>query len=178
MISPKKNSINNAHKAFTLLEVLIAMAIVSTLSAVILANYTGSRTAKDMENNGLEVASALRLAQNYALTGYQYIADTGPCRSYFVWNGSAYVLGYGYKDGSGNCTQLAFGAPLSLKGGAVFSGNADAIYFSVPHGDLHDLADARITTHKAIVFTKDGVSHVVCVYDGGLVRNLPGNTCP
>lgn len=158
--------------AFTLIEVLVVLAILSIMSSVLLFDYSSGRVTQELEGTAREVASAFREAQNYALTGYQGVASTNPCRFVVAWSGSAYTTTYWYKDGSGACTLSTVLRSYTLGSGVVFSGTGN-FYFTLPHASV-SFAGASLP----VALSKAGSNYVVCTYQSGLINHFSGTTCP
>ncbi len=75
-IKNKKTQKNNNHiveksniKGFTLLELMIVMAIISIMVAVSIVSMTASKNTMSLRTSQDEVSSAIKLAQSYALQG-------------------------------------------------------------------------------------------------------------
>lgn len=158
-------------RAFTLIEVVVVMAIISIMTGVIMVSFGSGRTQKELETNAREFASVVREAQNYALTGREAIADTTPCSFGIAWSGGNYNVSYVYKTG-GACTQSSIVGSYSLKNGVTFD-NAGSFNFSLPHASLSFASGSR-----PAVLTKQSLSHVVCTYAEGRVLDQPGSACP
>lgn len=157
---------------FTLIEIIVVVTIISILSVVLLLSFGDSRVKKELETNANEFAGVVREAQNYALTGKQAVSGTTPCRYQISWNGLSYSIIYWKIDTSGVCVSDSTLAQYSLKNGVVFSGS-DSFTFNLPYADLSFGSGT-----KTIIFTKQSLSHVVCVYGGGRTIDVAGATCP
>jgi prepilin-type N-terminal cleavage/methylation domain-containing protein len=153
-------------RAFSLIELLVTISIIAILSVIVLAGLSTGKTEKELEGASQIVVSALRDAQNKALTGSQFVANTTPCSYRFSWNGAGGTLIYIYKNGT-LCSQSATVSTVALSSGVTFS-NSGNVDFSLPHGE---------TTATTIRLTKSGQNNVVCVRDGGLVEVLSGAVC-
>lgn len=160
-------------KGFTLIEVLIVVAIVAIASGILLAGSGNGRTNREVETAAREFAGVVREAQSYALSGKQVVADTIPCRSQVSWGGSSYTLTYWYKNGSGTCDQTSVLATYTLKKGVTFS-NSSSFYFTLPHAGL-SFGSGNVSAG----FSKQSSSHIVCVYGpAGRIIDRAGTTCP
>jgi prepilin-type N-terminal cleavage/methylation domain-containing protein len=161
----RKNS-----RAFTLIEVVIVLAIVGITTAVIIASLGNQRTKKELETNAREFASVLREAQNNALTGKQLNTATVTCRFDVSWNGVAYSHSAIVQNAGGTCTGAStVVASYSLKQGVSFS-NAGTATFYLPW--------AFTPNALQVVFTKSGIFHTVCLGVSGTVTDVAGNVCP
>ncbi len=158
-------------KGYTLIEVMVVTIIVGTLSATFLVNLSTGRVTQQLENSARQVVGAFREAQNYALTGYQAIAGTDPCRFTVAWSGTGYTITYSYKDGAGACTQTSSLRSYQLGDGVAFSGTG-SFYFTLPHATLVPAINVTVPVVKA------GSTHVICVSSTGLINNYDGASCP
>lgn len=157
---------------FTLIELLIVIAIISIITVVLLLSFGNSRIKKELETNANEFAGVVREAQNYALTGKQAVSGTTPCGYQINWSGSSYSITYRSINSSGVCVSGSALAQYSLKNSVVFSGS-DSFTFNLPYADLSFGSGT-----KTIIFTKQSLSHVVCVYSGGRTTDVAGAICP
>lgn len=158
--------------AFTLIEILVILAIVGILSTIMLVDFGSSRVTQELEGSAREVAGAFREAQNYALTGYQGVTGSDPCRFDVTWGASAYTTVYWYKDGAGDCTQSSLLRSYTLRNGIVFSG-VGTYHFTLPHAAV-SFGGASLP----VTLTKAGVAYTVCTYANGLINHYAGASCP
>ena len=138
-------------KGFSLLELIIVIAIVGIMTAITLVSMNTLREKKAVEEAAREVAAAIRETQNYALTGKDITADSSACAYVFGWAGTGYNM-------SGCDSQV-----YSLKNDTTFVNNG-SFSFSVPFATLNPAADIDI------VLLKGGSFYHVCVYISGLVK--------
>lgn len=144
------------HKAFTLIELITVISIIGIMSAVTIVSLSSSRANARLVSAQREVASAIKLAQSYALQGKTVNGST-PCGfgAYFDFTGNRNI----YKIypiiatncGNIDCSNLrqcsgstaGFSDPgveaSVLKDGVKFndtvhSGGYAFVYFNVPHG--------------------------------------------
>lgn len=180
-------NILSMHKAFTLIEILIVIAIVTLFATVILIDSNQGRVRRETENAGREMEGAMRVAQNYALTGRKVIDATIPTTAlpcYFMvrWDGglSSYGITYIYKNTSSDvCSPSGPSfvlATYALKNGVVFNATG-SFYFSLPHANIFD-GSGPIATSKGVVMEKVGVRQIACIYAGGRIERVSGSTCP
>lgn len=155
---------------YTLIEMMVVIALISIFSAIVLVNSGNARVTQDLSNTGYELVSVLREAQNNALTGLQGVAGTKPCGFKFWWDNSrSYKVIYQYKNGE-NCTGTFDLRSYTLSNGVGFSGTAGEFTFTLPHG--------IIASNQAVVLSKADVNQVVCVYTGGHIITYAGSSCP
>jgi prepilin-type N-terminal cleavage/methylation domain-containing protein len=62
---------------FTLIEILIAIAIFSILSSIMILNFRGDNKTKELKNDCQKITDALRQAQTMALSGQQVTNGAG-----------------------------------------------------------------------------------------------------
>lgn len=166
---PKKNL-----RAFTLIEVMVVVAIISIMAVIVIIPLGSGRIKRELEANAREFVGVVREAQNYALTGKQAVAGTDPCSFRVNWGGSNYTLTYWYKNVSGTCNQTFQMATYTLKNGVTFS-NTSNLYFTLPHADLTFGAPGPSI---GATFIKQSSSHIACVYADGRISDQPGAICP
>ncbi|MCW1888555.1 MAG: type II secretion system GspH family protein [Candidatus Moranbacteria bacterium] len=161
---------------FTLIEILVVVAIISIMAGVILANVNSGRNEEAVDAATRTLVNTVRELQQYALTGKQFSNNTDPCLYQIAWtNGaSTYTTTYYYKDAGGSCSQSLGIATFTLPGGVLFSGTG-SFGFTLPYGKPN-----FGTASVALPVTKAGsVSGVVCAYKDGLIKNtVGGSTCP
>lgn len=156
-------------KAFTLIELVIVMAIISILAAVVTVSLGTQNTKKELETNAREFASVLREAQNYALTGKQPDPPHITCQFSVSWDNtptSTYRL-WSMSRNNGACNIPVDFATYSLKRGVQFSSpTTGTVSFSLPWAT---------TGSSKIVFAKGGFSHTVCLSTSGKITDQAGN---
>ncbi len=141
-------------KAFTLLELILVIAVISIMTAVGLSLSTKLRTAKKVETAKREVVSVIKLSQNNALQG-KTVSGSTPCGFGFRFTSQTqYEIYYvplisgsfsscdeqntdlDYRHcGSGCQTAETF----SLENGVIMSSDTNdaEAYFSIPHGNVY-----------------------------------------
>ena len=157
--------------AFTLIEIMIAMAIVGIVSSVLLVDFNANRSKKGVEQSALEVASVVRQAQNYALTGKQTPAGGNPCSFDVSWGGvgTTNILLVNNWNNGVSCTPTTI-LTYRLRDGVTLNIPAGSVSFSVPF--------STVSAAATIVVSKDTQSYAVCVTTGGSVTTVSGSVCP
>ena len=180
-------------KAFSLVELLIAIGIIAVMSSVLFVSLNGSKNIKQVEVAGRQLAAAIRQAQNYALSGKGDPANTSRkiCGYgiYFADGGSQYQPFYNYTNSAGDCAAISknynvaaptFASPAqalpdSVLISTIFS--TDAFYFTIPFADTNYNGGALGT--QKISLQKNSAKYTVCVYGRGNVTEKAGDaTCP
>ena len=161
-------------RAFTLIEVMVVLAIIGIMTVLVVTSLGNGRVQRELETNAREFAAVVREAQNYALTGKQFVAGTTPCFFSVSGGGAGYTLTYGYKNvGTGACSETS-PVNYALKNGVTFSGAVDTVPFTLPHATLDIVAGSKSAT-----FIKSSTYHKVCVYADGRITDYAGNAvCP
>lgn len=165
-------------KAFTLIEIVVVIAIMGIMSSLFFVNLSNNQATRAVETNSQEFMGVVREAQNHALSGKQLVTGTDPCRYEINWGGTngttnkTFNLKYWYKNASGTCNQSSVFATYSLKPGVTFASGA-TFYFTLPHAALDFASGSRVA-----VFTKAGVTHSACIYSNGRITDQVGASCP
>lgn len=165
---------------FTLIEVIVVIALVSILTAVVLTSFGKSRTTKTVEAEASAFARIVREAQNYAVTGRQTGTDEIPCWFTVLPTGASplsnYRLSVRYHNGSEDvCTLSSPTKDLGMypiQNGVEFKSTGWTwVRYQVPFGKF-------VTGNSAIpvVFVKDGVEYTVCAYPSGNVNVVAGES--
>jgi prepilin-type N-terminal cleavage/methylation domain-containing protein len=155
---------------FSLVELLVVMAIIGILSAILLTSLGGSKSLKDIEGASSLVATLLRETQTAALSGKQEVADTTPCLYRLNYGGAVVTRYYFWKDASGNCSNSTLLQTVTLPS-TVTVDNSGTVDFVPPH--------ARLTQDFNLFFSKSGYQGVLCLYSNGRIETLSNTTiCP
>jgi prepilin-type N-terminal cleavage/methylation domain-containing protein len=176
-------------RAFTLIEVLVVVAIMGIMTGVAVMSFGNGRTDKELETSAREFVAVAREVQNYALTGRQFsTTDTDACADGFRfrlrWNDNTtahndYHLRYRHNV-SGSCTGDIV-ASYTLKNGVVFSGSASSIFFTMPWANIFNNSGTALElatpNYVTVTLTKSSRSHVVCIYADGRITNKAGASC-
>lgn len=164
MLKTKKDCLSFRH-GFTLLELIVIIAIISIMTSVILIYGKDNNAEKKLEIAANLVESTVRLAHSNALTGKD---ASGGCSYGFFHSVLPPATSYGIT----GCQTITH----DLEGGAYFfnDGVPNNINFGIPHGNVTSAnTDLRIvlrTTEAA------GISRVICINSRGATKILDNET--
>ncbi|NTW14301.1 MAG: prepilin-type N-terminal cleavage/methylation domain-containing protein [Candidatus Moranbacteria bacterium] len=162
-------------RGFTLLEIMITVTIISVMTAVSLVSLSNLKMKQQVSGDARSLASAIRSAQNFALTG-RNILGVGfiPCAFKVSASGSSFTL---QQSNSTDCVNFQ-GNAYSLSSGVSFS-SAQEISFNVPQAEPRDengkeLGESGARALVDFTLSKGGNTAHVCVYPLGRIEdNLP-----
>lgn len=175
-VSGKNKAVSRARmRGFSLLEIMVTVAIISVMTAVSLISLSNLKQKQQVAGDARNLASAIRSAQNFALTG-RNILGVGyiPCAFKVSASGSSFTL---QQSNSTDCVNFS-GNSYSLSSGVSFSSDQE-VRFYVPQAEPRDENDKELgeTGAKALVdfaLTKGGNTTHVCVYPLGRIEdNVP-----
>ncbi|MFZ1720353.1 MAG: type II secretion system protein [Candidatus Moraniibacteriota bacterium] len=176
-------------KGFTLVELMVVMAMTAIMLAVTLTSLSGVKDRKAVEGEARKMAATIREMQNYALTGRQMGVGQVTCGvgiDSISDTDTSYRVSYAYRSGAtcANSPTFVSLSTNSLSNGVKFfvgsSNTTDAFYFKVPRGNLMDRSSVAVTTAQLIVLQKNTASYSVCIYPVGIVTETEGvlPSCP
>ncbi|HHH12444.1 MAG TPA: type II secretion system protein GspH [Candidatus Moranbacteria bacterium] len=157
-------------KGFTMVELLVVVAIIGIMTSAVLVSLADSRAKKNAETSAREVAAALRLAQNYAVSGRIFDRSKIPCRySFVITSPSSYEIRYTHHPlGNPTCTTVPETVEsFALPEGTVLTG-ASPIHFTIPNGSL---SPSPTGGRYVLTVNTSGAAVNVCVDAGGTVRD-------
>lgn len=172
-------------KGFTLIEITIAIFVVSLMSTVVFVSMRTSKIDKELESSALEVVAAIRETQNNALNGKKPNDNYIPCRYEFKYRvggvtNSYRISYYYYNHGvAGESCQVPMATPqvfanYTLKNSVTFSGTNDSyFFFGIPFGDITPV----IADSTYIQLTKNTRSHYVCITRTGKIYEKKALPC-
>jgi prepilin-type N-terminal cleavage/methylation domain-containing protein len=135
-------------KGFSLVEIIIVIALMAVMTAVLFASQVGDKTQEDVATSARQVAAQLRALQNEALNGKQ-IGEISACYFKFetAGNETGYTISYNdcsnsLIDGSSQWIELGSGRQN------VFISSAVNMYFSAPWGQVSTASSLIILTSK------------------------------
>lgn len=175
---------------FTLLELVVAMAILSIMTTATITSMNGNKTRQEVQSAARLIAATIREGQNYAVTGKNITANANarPCK-FRVQTVSA--------TSSVRIQQMNAGMTLCPQPGSTVSAWSlpgisytlpsgvwvmqNLVKFDVPRGEPTDLSGAELdgdTGPVGFLVIKNGMWAWVCVYPLGRVEEKPiGQGC-
>ncbi len=167
-VCKSKNLKKAIPKGFTLFEVLIAVAIIGTLSAMVVANLSRLQGGSTVVSEGEKFAAFLRQAQLWALTGQTYsgtrpsggwgvhveTCSAGSC-TYFIFADSyPGTPNRTYDEGSdGRAQDSVVDYKVFVSGVSPASGNSLDIVFDTPSGNVY-LNGSQVSGDGIVTFTQ------------------------
>lgn len=183
-----------------MIELILVIAIISIMSAVVIVSVLGNRPAKQTEAGARLLASAIRQAQNFALSGKQDGAN--PSRKvcgygvYFDNNANQYKIFYNFTGGATTCETFNQGNSLKYDASKTYSAdylvqtlppdvmisaaaNQNHLYFTAPFGNAYyngvSLGKLTLTLKQQV---QGNASFNLCLSGrGNVVENGTAN-CP
>ncbi len=170
-------------KGYTLVEVLVVIAIIGIASAITLASVSGGRVKKQVEGDARRLAGALREVQNNALAGERMEMNRISCSFSFapsVATATTILSTYQYRNGATCAATLSAALPVfQLTPGVSISAANAGVSFMVPWGQAWDgLMTAPLVNTVQYILVKSGVTWSVCIYPEGRIEEAAGAICP
>lgn len=170
---------------FTLIEVVVVIAIISIASALIITSLSTQRLLRETDRGAHEFGAQLREVQNYALSGRSASLTEENC--YYgirITSATAYNLVNYYRSG-GSCNSFNSIASMTLQNGVQFSGIGSyptVFAFSLPRAEVYTGtggALASLGAAQLIGLTKAGQTSYLCLYPSGRIEQRGVTaTCP
>lgn len=156
---------------------MVVMAMTAIMISVTIISLSGSRDRKVVEGEARKFAAVVREAQNYALTGKQFVSGRVTCSvgiSNIGEGDESYDVGYVYRNGSDCAAGTLSGVVATniLSNGVIFSSTTSAFNFAVPRGET------GLMSALPIQLNKGSATYSVCVYPTGRVEDVSGASCP
>ncbi|HBO17220.1 MAG: hypothetical protein UR69_C0002G0124 [Candidatus Moranbacteria bacterium GW2011_GWE2_35_2-] len=179
---------------FTLLEVLVTVAIIGIMATVALVSTQRGKIDKEVSVAAEQVASSIREAQNYALSGKQPDATNTACGFGFRRSSAnAYSVFYNHTtEDLVTCNAIIkyysttipnqVSASLNSSGiilpnGVSFYNNASTgamnsqiVYFLIPFAIVYNFDGDTLGAIKTIMVGKDSIYYAICVSPVGAVE--------
>jgi prepilin-type N-terminal cleavage/methylation domain-containing protein len=161
---PQGDKIQNSRRGFTLIEILVAIAIVGVLASAALVNF-GKNDDQDVRMEREQLTSFLRDVQNKALTGEIVTGVSGVCGFGVHYDSSddTKIQAY-YTVASPDCSSgsKTYGSDLPdvfyFRNGVTVSSFPD-VFFLIPNGEVYNdgtIMDPDDPTTFAIISLSKG----------------------
>ena len=151
-------------KGFSFIELMIVIAIAGIMTAVSLVSMSAARQKRDVEIAAREVATAVREAQSYALTGKNLKTKTTDCKFIFTWESSSYKVS--------DCKDQSY----SLKNNVTFYDGNKSLSFDVPFANITSAVPFPIDID--LIKGSTGYHYHVCIYESGIVNEQLSSCTP
>ncbi len=171
-------------KGFSLIELMIVIAIMAIMAAIMLSMNSKSKIRLELETAMREVASGIRSAQNDALAGRRN-ANLSPCHFDFKLGANLYNVegefynGRDCENGTKSYAIIESGEfPKGVNVVAKYKGKiVSNIGFNVPFGEV--TVDRKIIDKSIrLSLSKEGVHYIVCVSPSGRIDELGDTILP
>lgn len=165
---------------FSLVELMVVLAIVLIMTGIFLANQNGNKDQENVETAARQVAAQIRQLQNEALSGKQ-IGGVLVCGFRFDIVSGALVFStsyYSYSDCAAGTGAAQIGASTQfnlnskgLLGGTAKANSSNSFYFKAPRAGL---SGGQVLIN---LVSKDGTKHAsVCVCTSGNILEKGDDT--
>ncbi len=170
---------NKNTKGFTLVEMMVAIAIIGVMTSAILVSVGSSKIKEEVRAAADELAGRIEEARHRALSGNTETANKACGFGVYLATSTQYRTFYAVS-GTGACTTHVFTGSAQTPSQTFtnlkvsVSPTSQNIYFDVPFGHLHPASPVDISVAPA----SGGGGYVrhVCVSATGIVT--VGDSCP
>ncbi len=173
----KKNSLLSYKRGFSVIEIVIAMALLIIMTAVLFVNQTSNKSQKEVEVAARQIAAQLRLLQNDSING-KYIDGQVYKFTFKAEKGkTAYNLEYEYNPSEGNDPKIELGLELnSAKKNVIFKDDVEVSFSLSSRGKTDPGSTAPPITLTAKNDTNKR-AYVCYMPDTGLIFDGTDPTC-
>ena len=173
----------NKKNGFTMIELLIVMAIIGIVATIVLPSYNKARNSKDLHLGREQISSDIRMAQNYSFNilkfdgafpegGYGIHFDIGNPKKYIIFADKGPSPNQTYDAGE-KFQELEL--PRSVKISSLKVDGSDAnpidIVFKPPYGKVFIWSGGSFYTKLEIeIKNNDGKTRTIKVENSGLIN--------
>ncbi|HRY52530.1 MAG TPA: prepilin-type N-terminal cleavage/methylation domain-containing protein [Candidatus Portnoybacteria bacterium] len=156
------------HRGFTIIELLVVMAIIVVLSSVVMAGYWTGQKRYDVSRSTQQLISSLRQAQNMALSGRTYSASVPTGYGFYSLSSSQYCLFYNadsskvYQEGVSVKIET-----VTLPADTTLTPSSASIFFTPPEPITY--INGANSGSQAFVLQNGNFSRQITIYSSGLV---------
>ncbi|MDP1845418.1 MAG: prepilin-type N-terminal cleavage/methylation domain-containing protein [Candidatus Moranbacteria bacterium] len=175
MIQNSKLKIKNSSRGFTLIEIIIAIAIVGIVSGIAVVNF-GKNDDKDVRMERERLTSFLRDVQNKALTGEIVAGVSGVCGFGVHYVSSSKIQAY-YTTHGTDCKisgSKTYGTDLqdvfNVRNGVTVNSSFSDVFFLIPNGEVYDNG-TPMATPVTLTLTKN-TSIGITIDAAGNIKNI------
>ncbi len=171
------------NKGFTLVEVIVAMAIIAIITGIVIFNFGTERQNSALLRSAQKLSLDLRRAQNFALSSKDYKTSGIPCGwgMYFNGAGSASYIVFAdmaaaadcsnrdfirAADGSEDFEVANFEAGITI---SSLSNNLSNIVFSPPDPTVNFIPDQ--TSAGIVLINKNGATRAITINKTGFISS-------
>jgi prepilin-type N-terminal cleavage/methylation domain-containing protein len=150
----KQRNTPNASRGFTLVELLIVIAIVSIMTAISMLGISKNRNTSKVEIAANQVVATLRSLQNDSING-KVISNQSICRIKFDVADKAKQYNASYYDCNGSYDTLIDSGTFYLTSSGDSSNvtsSAASFFFTAPRGDISSSGSIMLTSGSDIYY--------------------------
>jgi prepilin-type N-terminal cleavage/methylation domain-containing protein len=164
--------IRKKYRGFSLIELMVVIGIIAIMSIILLVSFNSNKSQSRLKVAQRETASAIKLAQSYALQGKTQGGAT-PCGYGFIFTLNNQYQIYYNLPGASTCTirnsdvnyrhyrasapdASVLGESAALKSGVIlspYSQNNTDIYFTVPQANTYKNAGTAYDVAQTLTFS-------------------------
>jgi len=155
---------------FTLIELIVVMAIVSSIAALVLAHYRSGEQVSDLQTYSQKIANVLKQAQSLALSGEEIAGGRPNGYGVYFPDASTYIL---FADTNGNnnwnstdSTIQSFTLPERLIIDTISGSLPASFLFRAPFAEFY-LNGSRDTSNNTIVIKHTQLNRTLTIYLNG-----------
>lgn len=191
-------------KGFSMVELMVTIAIMALMTGAVFVNLAGNRKTKGVETEARKLVAVIRETQSNALTGKTPADGTVPCGWGIYYNAVSAPGEYKvyYNTSTSKCsvvnalaTDRQYISPVATGMGTLstavlttsFGNNVrfddsiigDKVYFTIPYGRIFNQSGSAIGAPLKLLLKSVAdstvVQHTICVFSSGRVDDMAGD---